>query len=200
MAFQTVPNTVSVEIRYSLWGKPIENVLHFRYTGAYTGADLDALANAIDAWAENDWMPLMPSSVVYRETFIRGLTGATDLFSTDSTNSNTAGDLDQGSPNNVSKALKLGTGNTGRNARGRIFVPAVPQSMAIQDNYVKQEWIDDLLAAIDTLIALADALGWTMVVVSRFLDGVKRAVGVVYPITTVSVTNLTTDSMRGRML
>jgi len=200
MAFQPVPNTVSAEIRYDLWGKQIENVLHFRYTGAYTGANLDALSAAIDAWVVASWLPLFSTTLVYRETFVRGLTSATDVFSVNATGAGENGALNAGNANNMSKALKFGTGNTGRNARGRLFVPVIPQEKLVTDNYVPQEWVDDLITAIDTLIAAADAIGWTMVVVSRFLDGIKRAIGVVYPITNVSVTNLTTDSMRGRML
>lgn len=200
MAFQSVPNTVSAEIRYSLWGKNIENVLHFQYSGAYSGANLDALSAAIDGWVVSDWLPLMPTSVVYRETFVRGLTNATDLFSTDATGAGENGAMNEGNANNMSKAIKFGTGNTGRNARGRLFIPAVPQVVLIEDNYVTQAWIDDIIEALEALLALADAIGWTLVIVSRFLAGIKRAVGVTYPVTNVSVTNLTTDSMRGRML
>jgi hypothetical protein len=200
MAFQSVPNTVSAEIRYSLWGKNIENVLHFQHSGAYVGADLNDLSELIDMWVVTTWLPLLPTSVVYRETFVRGLTNATDLFSTNATGAGENGALNEGNANNMSKALKFGTGNTGRNARGRLFVPAIPQAVLVTDNYVTQDWVDDLIAAIESLIAAAQTIGWILSIVSRFLAGVKRAVGVTFPVTNVSVTNLTTDSMRGRML
>jgi hypothetical protein len=200
MAFQPVPNTVSAEVRYDVLGKAIENVLHFKFDGAYGITDLEDLAEAIDMWVGTDWMPLMPNNVTFREVFVRGLNSETDLFTTAAGNVGDIGGMNNGNPNNCSKAIKLGTSLTGRNARGRLFVAGVPQSVLISDNYVTQAWVDDLIEAIEALIAICEALGWTLAIVSRFLNGVKRAIGVVYPVTTVTVTNLTTDSMRGRMV
>lgn len=200
MAFQAVPETASAEIRYDLGGKQIENVLHFKYDGGYSLANLQALADLIDTWVDTDWLPINGNSVAYRETFVRGLTSATDLFAVGDDNTGSIGGYATSNPNNVSKAIKLGTGQTGRNARGRLFVPVVPQGVTVGDNTITQGWADDLIEAIEALIALAEAIGWVLVIVSRYVDGVKRTEGETFKVLTVGVSNLTTDSMRGRMI
>lgn len=199
MPFQQVPNTVSIEIRYAINGLPIENIYYAEKTGGYTQSNLDALAEAVEDWFVADVLPHLASNVTYREVAVRGLNDATDLQSVANAAANTAGAAGAAYPGNVAKAFKLSSGLTGRNARGRIFLGGLPTGAAAAVGYLQQTFVDDILDALEALKVIFTGLGWLWVVVSRYKDGVKRATAETFLVADVSVTNLTTDSMRGRL-
>jgi hypothetical protein len=99
----------------------------------------------------------------------------------------------------VSKAFTLSTGLTGRNARGRIFFAGVPIVGLDNATHVTQDFLDDVIEALQALKTIIEALGWIWVIVSRYRDGEKLAVANTYAVTQFTVSNLTTDSAYGRL-
>ena len=199
MTFQPAPNTVQAAIRFLQNDVAIENTLDFEFPGSYTGADLDDLAAAIDNWTVTYYMPTCGPETVYQLTYVRGLTSAVDYQAANSTGAGTAGTRPFSEPNNVTKAFTLRSGMTGRNARGRLFHAGVPNDALTDTNHLSQDWIDDVIDALQLLKTAVEALTWAWVIVSRYVDGVKRVTAVNYNVTDIDVTNLTTDSARGRL-
>jgi hypothetical protein len=199
MPFQSVPNTVQANIRYTLNGVQAENVLHFKKGGAYVQADLDALAAAIDDWVHDSWIAHFNGSTVYRETVVTGLTLENDLQATNSTNVGDTGAGGAGQANNVTKAIMLKSGFTGRSARGRLFIIGMPSAAMATTTTMNQGFIDDLIDALLALKAIVEALGWLWVIVSRYHNGAPRATGTTFNVTTITTSDTTTDSMRSRL-
>jgi len=199
MPFQPIPNTVSAAVRYLQGGVAVENVWYFQKPTGYNQADLDDLALAIDDWTNDSWKGLVAVDTVFKEVYVRGQENSADLQTTSAVNAGWLGAGGSGWNNNTSKAIRLDSGLTGRNARGRFFVAGLPVPGSDGLNRVKQTWVDDVIEALEALKTIVEALGFIWVIVSKFVDGVKRTTAVTFDLQGFSVSNLTTDSMRGRL-
>jgi hypothetical protein len=199
MAFQTVTNAVEVAVNFTYDGHPLVNVMHFQYGSYPDVATVQTLAEAVGDWAVDSYLPTCGPRTLYVSTQARGLTFNTDVIGIHTTGAGTAGSHAFSEPLNVTKAFSFKSGLTGRNARGRMFHAGLPNDALTDPNHVTQDWVDDVIDALELLKLAVEALSWVWVIVSRYLDGVKRTSGVTYEIATVAVTNLTTDSARGRL-
>lgn len=199
MAFQSAPNTAQAMIKFLQNDVPVANCLEFEFSGAYSGADLTALCDVVDAWVVTSYLPTCGPETVYQGTFVKGLTNAVDYTASNTSNAGAAGGQPFSEPNNVTKAFAFQSGMSGRNSRGRMFHAGLPNNALTDTNHVTQSWVDDVVDALELLKLAIEALDWVWVIVSRYLDGAKRAVAVNYNVTTFNVANLTTDSARGRL-
>lgn len=200
MAFQSVPNTAEAAVQFTLNNVTCFNTYQFEKSTGYNQSDLDALAGVVDTWAGLTWVPLLSSTIGYTQTIVRGLEDENDLTALANADAATGGVGSLPLPNNNSIALKRVSGFTGRSARGRIYVVGLPTSYVSGDeNFLTTASITDFLDALDDLIAAADAIGWVAVVVSRFLNGVKRAVGVTFDILQYEADDARIDSRRDRL-
>jgi len=199
VAFQPVPNAASASIGIRTNGVLEYNVLNFQYATEPTVGQVQTLAEIVGDWVVSDYMPTCGSDSEYVETRTRGLSHAVDVQGIHTTGAGTAGSHPFSEPNNVTKAFSLKSGLTGRNARGRMFHAGLPNDALTDPNHVTQDWVDDVLDALEALKILIEAAAWIWVIVSRNLDGVKRTTAVTYPIEAFTVVNLTTDSMRSRL-
>jgi hypothetical protein len=199
MAFQPAPDTVQAEVRFDFEGRQFENTLNFYKAGGYTQSDIEELAGEVGDAFVTGILPLLSTAVTYRETHVRGLSSSTDLEATDTDNAGLTGTQTSPMVINAAKAFTLDGGLTGRNARGRIFIGGLSGVNMSDNNHVTQAWVDDIIDALLALKDVIEALGWLWVTVSRVVAGVRRTTAVNYPVTLVKVSNLTTDSMRGRL-
>jgi len=200
MAFQPVPNTVSAEIVFSQDAVVMENVFHFTRSSTPSSGQIQTLAEIIDAWVESDWKPLIATGVDYTRTVVTGLSNINDFQASVSTN---AGAGEGGAvvlPANVSKAITLRSGLTGRNARGRLYLVGLSTSAVdLGSQTVGTTFIDDVIDALEALKVLIEAAGWVWTIVSRYINNVERTTAVTFPVTQFAVHDYTTDSMRGRL-
>lgn len=199
MAFQPAPNTVQALIGYLMDDIPVSNVLNFQMPSGYVQADLDALSELVDQWVHDSIIPNLSNGIVYQRTEVKGLEALVDLISVNDTNGGDIGAGGARQANNVAKAFTLRSGFTGRSARGRIFLGGIDTSWMTSTNHVSQAFVDEIIEALEALIDLANAIGWFLVIVSRYTGGVKRATAVNYLVTSVGVSDLTVDSMKGRL-
>ena len=199
MPFQQVPNTASIEVRFSIGGQDVENIFYAKKNTPYTESEIVALANAVDEWVSVELMEHLSGNITYRETHVRGLNDATDLQHTADDFRGAVGLGGGGLPANVAKAITLSSGLTGRNARGRVFLSGMTSAGLADIGHFSQGYVDGLLEALDALKVIIQGLGWLWVIVSRYKDGAPRAVAETYLITSIGTSNLTTDSMRGRL-
>jgi len=199
MAFQPAPNTVEVNPRFLGDGIPMENALTFYRAGGYDLTSITALANAVQAWVVSDYLPLVNNLVTSNGTYVKGLGSAADVQYTAVTGIGTAGAVTSAMANNVTKAITLRSGLTGRSSRGRLFAIGLSATQLNGVATIEQTYVDDLVDALEALKVIVEALGWVWVIVSRYTNGAKRATAVNTPVNSFGVSDLTTDSMRGRL-
>lgn len=200
MAFQSVPETASVQIVYDFQGNRMQNQLHFRYAGGYTQTDIDNLAALVDFAVDADMLPLVSPAVDYINTEVKGLELITDLFAIEAANAGpgqATGTVTL--PPNVTFAVRFTSGLTGRSSRGRLYTIGM-MNAALQDpSHVTSVYAGSWVVALQNLRSSAGGIGWQMVIVSRYTSGAQRPTGVTFPITDVGYHDLDVDSQRNRL-
>lgn len=199
MAFQPVPNCAEAVIHVTINGTPAANILHFQYATEPDAGQMQALAETVGDWVVNDYLDTCGAGTVYVATQTKGLSHAVDVTGIHTTGAGTSGSAGFAEPSNVTKAFAFQSGLSGRNSRGRLFHVGLPNGALTDPNHVAQSWVDDVIDVINLLRVAVEAIDWAWVIVSRYLDNVKRTTAVTYPVDTVNVANLTTDSARGRL-
>jgi len=202
MAFQPVPDTAQALMRYtSLDGSRFlgANVWNFTFaSGAPSTADLTNLGTTIaDVWVEN-FAPLVPQGVVLASIELTSLTSEAAPY-----------DLvivaEQGEvatpvlPANVTLAVSMRTGTTGRSRRGRFYWIQLGESQ-VGGNTVETSVLNGIRTACETLQAAVQVEEWNWSILSRVTGGVQRPEGVTFPITAWGFTDALVDTQRRRVL
>ena len=169
--------------------------------GGYALADLVVLASAVDVAVAANWLPIQSSDYLYLNTVVRGLEFINDQEVLDAASSAVGALGSTALPDNVTLSIKKSSGLTGRTARGRMYwIGTHTTDIATNENTYVAGSVTAITAAIEAVRVAITATVWTAVIVSRFLDGVKRPTGATFPwITTVAV-NGNVDSQRRRLL
>ncbi len=201
MAFQSVPDTVEIVILYSGNSVEVANVMNAHKLGGYAIADIISLANVVDDEISLAWLPIQINGWTYLSTTVRGLDTINDLEATNTDSTGPGLVVGNALPGNVTISIKKSSGLTGRSARGRLFWIGLAQAnLDPNENLVLTAAVTAAVAAVEAVRARIETAGWSPVIVSRFLDGVKRPTGATFPwIDTVAV-NENVDSQRGRLL
>jgi hypothetical protein len=201
MAFQPVVSTVEMVVRWNVHGHIVVNTFYAYYGGAYDQDDVNDLAETMDGWVDDGLKTLLSQEASYAGVAVRGLANENDYYAENNDGAGICGVAQNSWPNNVAFCVKRSSAYTGRSARGRVYIPAVPYVYAAADeNYIVAADADALVEPLDNLrgVILA-AGGWTEVVVSRFNQGEKRETAATFPVTGYSYTTLRIASMRGRL-
>ncbi len=202
MAFQRVPNTVSIQIIYTQNAVFVQNSFYAQLLAGYVLADLVALASGIDGQVQGTWKPQQNPNAIYIRTEVRGLDQENDLTATDNTNNGPGGFVSEAVSNNVTLAVKKTSGLTGRSARGRTYWIGIPRTQleAVNENFFDAGYVTAVEAAVDSIRTQINALPlWIPVLVSRFANNIQRPEGVTFPwIGTACVDNIV-DTQRGRL-
>ena len=199
IAFQPASGIAQVELRGTLFGQNVENILHFKFNTAITGTAIEDLANAMTEWVIEKYLGHMPAEYVYRETYVKDLT---INFGAEYTSVGAAGlDGENGLalPGGSAWVVKFLTGSQGRSYRGRNYVLCNRDQTS--GNFVSLAWATGVAANYAAILAalVEDAPEWTWVVLSRQTNGALRADGIGTPIVAVSYTDLAVDSQRRRL-
>lgn len=198
MAYQPVPNVAHVKLEGVVDGQLTVNDIYFEVSGGgITPVNLAFLTNGCLSWFINELAPLLSedwSTTRAIGTDLTTVDGPSLVFA----NATPGGVAGEAAPNNVAACVSLRTISRGRSARGRNYVPAIPNSL-ISLNTMDAGFMADLLSAYAILIGAGTFLaGWQMVVVSRVTGGVLRANGVPFPVIAATFTKPTVSSMRSR--
>lgn len=199
MAFQTANRCAEVVMNFSTTGKPMANVVNFHLSADYAPSDLQDLADAVDSRIDTSYIPLISSGTLYNSVDVRGLENENDFVRSSATNAGPGTASGSALNSNSSLCITLRSANTGRSARGRFFaMPTVVGNTSAADTY-SSGYGDSIVDFLEDLKIDAATLGWTMVVLSRYNANVKRAAGVIFPITSIQYRNLKADSQRNRL-
>lgn len=201
MAAPYVPNTAYIYFVNLLNGTTVGFGYHAEFlTPPYDQADIDNLADVCDAWFSANILPLMSVSATYLRTDVRGLTSAIDLQASANAGQGVGGSANTPLPNNVSFVVKHSTGFTGRSARGRSYMIAIPNNtLQTNEDFLLSTQADDYVDAFDALDVVLDAEGWDGVVVSRYTGGVLRSTPITLSIIDHSYVDLGLDTRRKRL-
>ena len=200
MAFQAVPNTAAITFVCSQNNENVVNTVHAEKIAGYDGADIIALADAMDVAFKNHVVPQMVIDVLYLRTEVRGLNSENDFLATNNDNTQLGDIAGPGLPNNVTLSLKKSSARTGRSARGRWFwVGLAAGELTGNENLLDANVAANKAIALDAVRGDIVLAGWDAVIVSRFSGGVQRAFGVTFEWLTTTVVNNEIDSQRGRL-
>jgi hypothetical protein len=199
MAFQSVPRTCQITVAWSINGQPLVNTFYAFKGEAYTAADIDDVAAAVDLWVDSSLKPILGAETTYVRTEVRGLENEEDFLSIVTTNSGLCGVTSASVPNQVCFAMKRNSGLTGRSARGRVYMPIMQVVLASNENTVSSTFAEALRDALNALRIVLLALEWIESIVSRYNEGVKREVGINFAVTGYDFTDLVVDTQRGRL-
>lgn len=200
MAFQSVPDTAEVVIQYLMNSVLFTNTYYFTYTGVYMLEDLQQLADDMDQWAGNEMRPLLATACDYVQAHVRGLDAMNDL---EAINSDSAGPGANGSnqlPINVSWALKRLSGNTGRSARGRVYLAGFSVGdLQTNENFISTTSAEGFQNAHNDQATYLTDSAWAPVIVSRYSAGSLRTFGITFNLENWEYTDLRLDTRRDRL-
>lgn len=200
MAFQSVPETVEIAVLGTVNSQPVQNTFHARKVGGYSEADLENLADYIDATVVSYLLPYISNQVSYDGVEIRGLDSIVDLTGNNGDGAGNGAIVNSPMPNNVSFCVKKLSGFTGRSARGRVYIWGIPANYAgTNEDYIQTAVAEYYRTYVDEVRQVIDLAGWVPVIVSRYSNGALREEGVTYEWTTSAITDLRLDSRRDRM-
>jgi len=198
MAFIPVPDTALVQLEGRVDGCVTINDLYFQITGGgITPVNLQALVVAVEAWWSANVIPALS------EDWVSVRVVGTDQGSAtgprvESSGGDPGGVGGEAAPNNVAACISFRTAQRGRSARGRNFIPAVPNSL-ITLNTLDPTFITQMTDAYNELAGPGTFLaGWEWVVASRYTLGAPRTTGVAIPIVAATFTTPYVRSMRSR--
>lgn len=199
MAFQRVPWTVQLEFRYSSGTVPFVNTLYAQKPLGYDANDLDTLLDTVELAAEADLIASLASSVTYTGVTGTGLDTQFDISGSRTPAAPVAGGVAGfAAPINVAFAVKMDAGLTGRSTRGRNYVGGIPESV-VSDRLVSSTWANAVVSSYENMKAEIFAAGWTLSIVSRYSNGVKRPEAQVFAVVNISYSDLQVDTRRSRL-
>lgn len=171
--------------------------LAFQNSADVNIVNLSALVSTINNWFQTQLAPLLSENW----TTIR--TVGVDLSDPigpriEESGVTIGGVAGEAAPNNVAACVSLRTAQRGRSARGRNFVPGIPNSV-ISLNTLDSGFISDLTGAYNNLVGPGGiAIGWQLVIVSRRSGGEERVEGISIPVIEATMVGNSVRSMRSR--
>lgn len=198
MAFVPVPFGAQVEIRGTLHGSQVENVLWFKGAVEWSASSLGTLCTDVANTFVTEVLPLMSSDFVLREVYATAQYSRTGPFSVAVAAGGVVGGVASTCRNAAeSLCLKLLTENRGRSYRGRLYQMAIPSSQ-LDDSRWTEGTLSAFVGAWNSFRGVMSDLDRTWSVCSRRANNADRASGILTPITLVSVTDNVVDSQRRR--
>lgn len=187
MPFIPIPNTAEVAVRCLQDGQAVANVWHVRYQGEPTNTIMTTIASTtILAWQDllrgtiSSTVTLVEVSVVDQSVF----GGVAALLAPASNNTGTNASPPMPNPTTIS--VKKNTGRAGRSFRGRIYHVGLCDNQ-IDANRLLPTAVTAIASAYNGFIARYVAINCEWVVASLQTNNAPRTVGLVTPITGLSV-------------
>jgi len=197
--FQPAINCAEITINCTVDGRPVQNTWTALFPGAYSQTDLDNLAELVDGYVAEAWLPVWSTATEYINTHVRGLTASIDLESTNDS-SHGAGSADSDpTPNQVAFVISKETGHTGRSARGRIYIFGLGMNNLTDSRTISTASANGLLSVVAAMGAAINGGGWTSVVLSRQHGGVRPTDATTLPITEYTYKTLALATQRRRL-
>lgn len=201
MPFVAAPNIVQCEMRYTLDGQKCENRININVLHEPTVSDFSVIAGAVSNALITAWLPLLPTTLVYTEFFMRSLhvqNGPQATFPLNPSQG-TGTNIGLALPNNCTLCVSLRSNFAGRSARGRLYWPCLLENV-VDLSHVSAPHvlaISEAVRLVDTNLTI-EGMEW--VIVSYFQNLLPRPGGPVYfSVNDILVVDDVVDSMRRRL-
>lgn len=207
MSFIRIPNSVGVNIRMSIDGKPIESGFTIELPTAPIVSTMQALASAMVDWVNNSLRPNYPARVTFKDVYVIDLndiagpafawtlgTGADVMPFNGTKTVGVVGPI----ANSAALVCSLRTPSRGRSYRGRIYFPIGDSAFMQDSENVTVGTSTFISAALTSLPTYLASTSGTLVVASRRNGGAPRALGVATPVTE-TIVNTHVDTQRRRV-
>jgi hypothetical protein len=199
MARPRTPDTAEATLTFLYNGQYCINKHHFLNTAGWDEGSLNNLGTAIREWWADELQASAPSTLSLIEIEVIDLSPDSNLGITVQTGLPlVGGNAAQQMPNNVTIAVKKGTGLVGRSYRGRTYHIGLTEAN-VDMNVINSSTQTLLQTAYDALKEpLGIAIPVDMCVLSETTGGVQRAEGICTPVTGINVDPVI-DSQRRRL-
>jgi len=201
MPFIPVPGAGQFNVRGTINGIPMENVLNFRKEAA-TAWTYEQLSAAIivlkNAWAA-EMLPILASGYQALSIYARDLTfeaGAIAEANFDPGSVGTASG--ETMPGSVAAVITHRTNQAGRSYRGRTYIGGFSELSVLGNNLVSG-FATSLIGAWQSIIDEMSANDWSFVIVSRYHNLEPRFTGIMTTVQSSSLRDLRVDSQRRRL-
>lgn len=199
MEFIPVEDTLRVSVVGEQSGQIVVNTYHVRATTPWTPIEALGVGGIFAGWLATELAPLQTSELTWEKIVLRDLTEQNGLSVEYTATFPIPGGYsgDPALPNNVTVAVKWGTGYSGRSYRGRTYHLGMTSDQVV-DNNITTAARAALKDAYQALIDVITLGGYELVVCSLYTDKLPRSLGLTTPINEVSV-NPVVDSQRRRL-
>jgi len=199
MARIPTENVAEVTMTYLQDGQYLINKHAFVNTSGWDEGSLNNLGTAVREWWNTNIKEMCASTLSLQAIEVVDLTEGSGLGISVSTGLPISGTgTSPAMPNNVTLAIKKGTGLVGRSFRGRTYHPGL-QEAQVTGNTVLSTVVDDLRDRYDLLREPLGALiPVNLCVLSEVENGDPRVTGICTPVTGIGVDPII-DSQRRRL-
>lgn len=198
MAFQSVPDGIEVVFKAIQNGVPIVNVYNVKDTSPHTLTLLNSWIALFETWWHANLQPILNNSYVLQEIVATSLVLSTGPQASASLTTGNQGALTgTQEAGNAALVVSWRTASIGRSYRGRTYVGGLDSAAIATAQQVTSSFATAISAAYAALVTVVQGFGGTLSVLSRYLSGALRVVGVLTEITSLIV-DLKIDSQRRR--
>lgn len=201
--FVTIPGVAQVAIQYrGPNANVMYNVFHVRgeAISPIDPGDLEILMDELVQWVTATLDTRMGNTTLVQSIRVRSMETEVAPFLEYFFDPPNAGTIaSPAMPSNVTLAVKLNTGMTGRSARGLVYFVGLTESM-VSGDYVVAPFAGNIVAAWETLrVNLISEGTWRLCVASTVKDGAPRPIGIYADVQSVSITDARVDTQRRRL-
>lgn len=196
--FIPVPSTIQANVRFTMAGQLLENVLCFEYNTDFKSA-ADALYASLEIAFWSTLRTALSNQLTSNGTYMVDLSTQDGPVATFPVFTNPSGASAIGAaPNNVAYCVTHRTAKRGRAYRGRSYIAGLPLDK-VANSLLDPGNRDTIVSAFNDLRADAASNSLTFVIASRYLNNAPRVTGVATPVEISVGRDLALDSQRRRL-
>lgn len=196
--FIPVPSTIQANVRFTIAGQLVENVLCFEYNTDFKNA-ADALYTSLETSWWSTLRTALSNQLTSNGVYMVDLGAQDGPVETYPVFTNPSGASAIGAcPNNVAYCVTHRTAKRGRAYRGRTYVVGLPLDK-VANSLLDTGNRDTIVSAFNDLRTDAASSSLTFVIASRRLNNAPRDTGVATPVEISIGRDLALDSQRRRL-
>lgn len=204
MAFQPATNCAEIRLGGVLDNVRCMTTWYVRRNAAIGQSNLDNIVNDFITELAVPLTALLSEDYTHEYVAARGLTVENDVQRLILGGIGSGGIASQSLPANVAFSIGRYSGFTGRSARGRVYIPAIPSSYidtsSAGTNSLTSTAANALKNAVDDWRSyVAGLASWTPVIISRYANGAAREEAVTYEWIATQWWTLKVSTQRGRL-
>lgn len=201
MPFIPVTGAAQFNVRGTINGIPMENVLHFGKEAdvPWTYSELEAALIVLrNAWAA-EMLPVLAGGYQALTIYARDLSTEAGAIAEISFSPLSVGTIGgETMPGSVAVCLTHRTNLAGRSFRGRTYIGGISE-LSVNGNEIVSGYAAVLLPAFQSVMEEMAASNWLFVIVSRYTNNLPRENGIYTVVQSISLRDNTVDSQRRRL-